>query len=113
VPREITVTWDSTTSVTLEVWDGDGHHAGLEGGQLVNGIPGSSYSGEDPDGYGPLHFIDPSPVNNPIVWMVCYRSGPGAIVTVDDVYHGIYRGHVGPFDGGTALGFGIAIGHDC
>jgi hypothetical protein len=119
-PRTVTLTWDSTADIDLQVYDLNGHHAGLEGGALVNGIPGAMHSGNDTDGFGPETFDDPS--GRRVGYLVCYRSGPYANVTLIDTGSGggRYTAGLGPTTSpptnaySTAVGWGyLPIGAHC
>jgi hypothetical protein len=81
-PRTVTLTWDSSADIDLQVYDLDGRRAGLVGGTIVNGIPGATHSGNDSDGFGPETFNDPS--GRRVGYLVCYVSGPYANVTLVD-----------------------------
>jgi uncharacterized protein YfaP (DUF2135 family) len=82
VPRTVTLTWDSSADIDLQVYDLNGRRAGLQGGTIVNGIPGATHSGNDTDGFGPETFDDPS--GRRVGYLVCYVSGPYANVTLVD-----------------------------
>ncbi len=116
--RTVTLTWDSAANIDLQVYDLEKRHAGLQNGTLVNGIPGATHSGDDSDGFGPETFTDPS--GRRVGYLVCYRSGPAANVTlVDDGFSGgTYTATLGPTDPGqsysTARGWGfLPIGAHC
>jgi hypothetical protein len=96
VPRTVTLTWDSGAIIDLQVYDLRGHHAGLRGGTVINGIPGATYSGNDSDGFGPEIFSDPS--GRRVGYLACYVSGPSANVTLIDsgLGGGRYTATLGP-----------------
>ena len=96
VPRTVTVTWDSAADIDLEIYDLRGRHAGLEGSAVANGIPGTTHSGNDIDGFGPETFTDPS--GERVGYLVCYVSGPYANVTLIDsgLGGGRYTAGLGP-----------------
>lgn len=96
VPRTVTLTWDSTADIDLQVYDVRGHHAGLGGGTVINGIPGATHSGNDIDGFGPETFSDPS--GRRVGYLACYVSGPSANVTLIDsgLGGGRYTATLGP-----------------
>ena len=117
-PRTVTLTWDSAANIDLQVYDLDKRHAGLQNGTLVNGIPGATHSGDDADGFGPETFTDPS--GRRVGYLVCYRSGASAKVTLVDtgLDGGTYTTTLGPTDPGqsysTAVGWGfLPIGAHC
>jgi hypothetical protein len=82
VPRTVTLTWDSSADIDLQVYDLDGRRAGPQGGAIVNRIPGATHSGNDTDGFGPETFVDPS--GRRVGYLACYVSGPYANVTLID-----------------------------
>ena len=82
LPRTVTLTWDSGADIDLKVYDMKGHHAGIQNGVIINGIPGATYSGNDSDGFGPETFSDP--FGRRVGYLVCYVSGPSANVTLTD-----------------------------
>jgi hypothetical protein len=82
VPRTVTLTWDSSADIDLQVYDVKWHHAGLQGGAIVNGFAGAIHSGNDTDGFGPETFSDPS--GRRVGYLACYVSGPQANVTLVD-----------------------------
>lgn len=94
--RTVTLTWDSSADIDLQVYDQKGRHAGLEGGTIVNGIPGAFHSMNDSDGFGPETFVDPS--GRRVGYLACYVSGPQATVTLTDsgVGGGRYTATLGP-----------------
>jgi hypothetical protein len=104
-PQFFTLTWDSTANLDLHVWDAAGNHTGLEHGVAVTRIPGTSYSGDDADGFGPETINDP--LHEVTGYAACYRSGPGANATLS--YNG-YLIHVflGPSGGDAWIG---AVGY--
>jgi hypothetical protein len=110
-PRTVTLTWDSSADVDLRVYDQNGHRSGLQGGDLVNGIPGTTLSGNDTDGFGPETFEDPS--GRRVGYLVCYVSGPQANVTlVDSGKDGSrYTATLGPGDPGQAYSKGVGWGY--
>jgi uncharacterized protein YfaP (DUF2135 family) len=121
-PRTVTLTWDSSADIDLQVYDLDGRHAGLQGGAIVNRIPGATHSGNDTDGFGPETFVDPS--GRRVGYLACYVSGPYANVTlIDSGSRGaIYTAGLGPtgspsdFTGAYtwAMGWGyLPIGAHC
>jgi hypothetical protein len=119
VPRTVTLTWDSTADIDLQVYDLNGRHAGLKGGTIVNGIPGAIHSGNDTDGFGPETFDDPS--GRRVGYLACYVSGPYANVTLIDAGSGggLYTARLGPTGSPsdaytTAVGWGyLPIGAHC
>jgi hypothetical protein len=96
VPRTVTMTWDSSADIDLQVYDLDGHHSGMQDGAIVNGIPGATHSGNDTDGFGPETFSDPW--GRRVGYLVCYVSGPQANVTLIDSGSGggLYGAVLGP-----------------
>ena len=96
VPRTVTLTWDSSADIDLQIYDRDGHRAGLLGGEIFNGIPGATHSGNDSDGFGPETFVDPT--GRRVGYLACYVSGPSANVTLVDsgVAGGRYTATLGP-----------------
>src|SRR5262245_14470947 len=96
VPRTVTLTWDSSADIDLQVYDLNGRHAGPQNGAIVNGIPGAAYSGNDADGFGPETFEDPS--GRRVGYLACYVSGPQANVTLVDSGKGggLYTATLGP-----------------
>jgi hypothetical protein len=119
VPRTVTLTWDSSADVDLQVYDLKWHHAGLQGGAIVNGIAGAVHSGNGTDGFGPETFSDPS--GRRVGYLVCYVSGPQANVTLIDsgVGGGRYTATLGPAGSPSraytnAVGWGfLPIGARC
>ncbi|HEY6638576.1 MAG TPA: hypothetical protein VIZ61_12905 [Solirubrobacterales bacterium] len=120
VPRTVTLTWDSAADIDLEVYDINGHHSGLLGGSIVNGIPGATHSANDTDGFGPETFNDPS--GRRVGYLVCYRSGPHANVTLTDSGKGggHYTAGLGPTESppteaySTSMGWGyLPVGAHC
>jgi hypothetical protein len=95
-PRTVKLTWDSSADIDLQVYDLDGRRAGMQGGSIVNGIPGATHSGNDSDGFGPETFDDPS--GRRVGYLVCYVSGPHANVTLVDSgkWGGTYTAGLGP-----------------
>lgn len=81
-PRTVTLTWDSSADVDLEVFDANGRRASVQGGTILNAIPGTALSGNDTDGFGPETFSDPS--GRRVGYLACYVSGPQANVTLTD-----------------------------
>jgi hypothetical protein len=121
-PRTVTLTWDSTADIDLQIYDVHWRHAGLEGGILVNDFAGATHSGNDADGFGPETFTDPH--GRRVGYLVCYVSGPQANVTLIDSGRqgGRYTATLGP--GGsppdlsqpynTSVGWGfLPIGARC
>jgi hypothetical protein len=96
LPRTVTLTWDSSADIDLKVYDLDGRHAGPQGGSIVNGIPGTTHSGNDTDGFGPETFDVPS--GRRVGYLACYVSGPYANVTLIDSGYGggRYTAGLGP-----------------
>jgi hypothetical protein len=119
VPRTVSLTWDSSANIDLQIYDRDGHHAGLQGGAIFNGIPGATHSGDDSDGFGPETFVDPS--GRRVGYLACYVSGPSANVTLVDsgVAGGRYTATLGPTGSPgraytNAVGWGfLPIGAHC
>jgi hypothetical protein len=117
-PRTVTLTWDSSADIDLQVYDMKGHHSGLAGGTIVNGIPGATHSANDTDGFGPETFDDPS--GRRVGYLACYVSGPYANVTVTDSGNGggRYTAGLGPTDPtqaySTSVGWGyLPVGAHC
>jgi hypothetical protein len=110
-PRTVTLTWDSSADIDLRVYDADGRLAGLEGGNPVNGIPGTTLSGNDTDGFGPETFEDPA--GRRVGYLVCYVSGPQANVTLVDSGNGggRYTATLGPREQGHAYSKGVGWGY--
>ncbi len=96
IPRTVTLSWDSGADIDLQVYDSNGHRAGIQGGAVINEIPGATYSGNDSDGFGPETFSDPS--GRRVGYLVCYVSGPSANVTLIDsgLGGGRYTATLGP-----------------
>jgi hypothetical protein len=96
LPRTVTLTWDSGADIDLKVYDMKGHHAGIQSGVIINGIPGATYSGNDSDGFGPETFSDP--FGRRVGYLACYVSGPSANVTLTDsgLGGGRYTATLGP-----------------
>jgi hypothetical protein len=122
VPRTVTLTWDSSADIDLQVYDLDGRHAGLQGGAIVNRIPGATHSGNDTNGFGPETFEDPS--GRRVGYLACYVSGPYANVTLLDSGYGggRYTAGLGPIGSPpdftraytSAVGWGyLPIGAHC
>jgi hypothetical protein len=118
VPRTVTLTWDSTADIDLQVYDMNGRHSGLAGGAIVDGIPGATHSSNDTDGFGPETFDDPS--GRKVGYLVCYVSGPYANVTLTDsgTGGGRYTTGLGPTEPGkaysTSVGWGyLPVGAHC
>jgi len=118
-PRTVTLTWDSSADIDLQVYDMDGRHSGLRNGVMVNGIPGASHSANDTDGFGPETFEDPS--GRRVGYLACYVSGPQADVTLVDDGNGggRYTATLGPgsdpsqaFSSGVGWGY-LPIGAHC
>jgi hypothetical protein len=119
-PRTVTLTWDSAADIDLQVYDLDGRHSGLQGGTIVNGIPGATHSDNDSDGFGPETFDDPS--GRRVGYLVCYVSGPYANVTLTDSGNGggHYTAGLGPTESpateaySTSMGWGfLPVGAHC
>ena len=110
-PRTVTLTWDSSADIDLRVYDLDGHRAAAQAGAIVNGIPGTTLSGNDTDGFGPETFEDPS--GRRVGYLVCYISGPQANVTLVDSGNGggHYTATLGPGDPGHAYSKGVGWGY--
>jgi hypothetical protein len=120
VPRTVTLTWDSTADIDLQVFDMNGRHSGLQGGTIYNGIPGATHSANDTDGLGPESFDDPS--GRRVGYLVCYVSGPYANVTLTDSGNGggRYTAGLGPTSSPpteaytTSVGWGyLPVGAHC
>jgi hypothetical protein len=111
VPRTVTVTWDSTADIDLQIYDSDRRHAGLKDGTIVNGIPGATHSGNDTDGFGPETFEDPS--GRRVGYLACYVSGPSANVTLIDtgLGGGRYTAVLGPTEPGHAYTASVGWGY--
>ena len=111
VPRTVTLTWDSTADIDLQVYDRNGRHSGVSGGAIVNGIPGTTHSSNDTDGFGPETFDDPS--GRKVGYLVCYVSGPYANVTLTDSGSGggRYTAGLGPTDPGQAYSRSVGWGY--
>jgi uncharacterized protein YfaP (DUF2135 family) len=119
-PRTVTLTWDSTADIDLQVYDINGHHSGLQGGTMVDGISGTTHSANDTDGFGPETFDDPS--GRRVGYLVCYVSGPYANVTLTDSGNGggRYTAGLGPTESppteaySTSVGWGfLPVGAHC
>jgi uncharacterized protein YfaP (DUF2135 family) len=117
-PRTVTLTWDSSADIDLQVFDINGHHSGLQGGSIVDGIAGATHSANDSDGFGPETFDDPS--GRRVGYLACYISGPHANVTLTDSGNGgaTYTAGLGPTDPSqsysTSVGWGyLPIGAHC
>jgi hypothetical protein len=120
VPRTVTLTWDSSADIDLQVYDMSGHRSGQVGGAMVNGIPGATHSANDTDGFGPETFDDPS--GRKVGYLVCWVSGPQANVTVTDSGRGggHYTAVLGPASSpptesySTSVGWGyLPVGAHC
>jgi hypothetical protein len=109
-PRTVTLTWDSTADIDLQVYDLKGHHSGLQGGAMVNGIPGATHSANDTDGFGPETFDDPS--GRRVGYLVCWVSGPHANVTVTDSGKGggRYTAGLGPTESPPTVAYSTSVG---
>jgi hypothetical protein len=109
-PRTVTLTWDSAADIDLQVYDINGHHSGLQGGSIVNGIPGATHSDNDIDGFGPETFDDPS--GRRVGYLVCYVSGPYANVTLTDSGNdgGQYTAGLGPTETPPTQAYSTSIG---
>jgi hypothetical protein len=92
----VTLAWDSSADIDLQVYDLDGRRAGMKDGAMVNGIPGAIHSGNDTDGFGPETFRDPW--GRRVGYLVCYVSGPQADVILTDSgpQGGRYTATLGP-----------------
>jgi hypothetical protein len=121
-PRTVTLTWDSSADIDLQIYDVHRRHAGLAGGILVNDFPGATHSGNDADGFGPETFTDPQ--GRRVGYLVCYVSGPQANVTLIDSGRqgGRYTATLGPAGSppdptqpyNTSVGWGfLPIGARC
>jgi len=110
VPRTVTLTWDSTADIDLEVYDREGQHSGLLGATMVEGIPGATHSANDTDGFGPETFDDPS--GRRVGYLVCWRSGPHANVTLTDsgIGGGQYAAGLGPASLPPAQAYSTSVG---
>jgi uncharacterized protein YfaP (DUF2135 family) len=110
VPRTVTLTWDSTADIDLQVYDLNGRHSGLEGGAIVNAIPGATHSSNDTDGFGPETFDDPS--GRRVGYLACYVSGPYANVTLTDSGNegGVYTAGLGPTEWPATHAYGKSVG---
>src|SRR5829696_3768743 len=111
VPRNVTLTWDSSADIDLQVYDLNRRHSGLRGGAIENGIPGATHSANDTDGFGPETFADPS--GRRVGYLVCYGSGPQANVTLTDsgVGGGRYTAVLGPSDPSHAYTTSVGWGY--
>jgi hypothetical protein len=109
-PRTVTLTWDSAADIDLQVYDIDGRHSGLQGGAIVNGIPGAVHSDNDIDGFGPETFDDPS--GRRVGYLVCYVSGPYANVTLTDSGNagGHYTAGLGPTESPPTKAYSTSVG---
>jgi hypothetical protein len=109
-PRTVTATWDSTADIDLHVYDLEGHQAGKQNGAVVDDIPGTTFSGNDTDGFGPESFDDPA--GRPIGYLICWIGGPHANVTVTDtgMGGGTHTDSLGP-DGSDAYTIGLGYGY--
>jgi hypothetical protein len=110
VPRTVTLTWDSSANIDLQVFDMNGRHSGLQGGAIVNGIAGGTHSADDVDGFGPETFDDPS--GRKVGYLVCYVSGPAANVALTDTGSGggRYTAVLGPAESPPTEAFSRSIG---
>jgi hypothetical protein len=110
VPRTVTLTWDSTADINLQVYDMDGDHSGLQGGTIVDGIPGATHSADDTDGFGPETFEDPS--GRRVGYLACYVSGPHANVTLTDSGKGggRYTASLGPTSSPPTEAYSTSVG---
>jgi hypothetical protein len=109
-PRTVTLTWDSTADIDLQVYDINGRHSGLQGAAMVNGIPGAAHSDNDTDGFGPETFDDPS--GRRVGYLVCYVSGPYANVTLTDSGNdgGRYTASLGPTESPPTQAYSTSVG---
>jgi hypothetical protein len=118
VPRTVTLTWNSTADIDLQVYDTNGQRSGLLDGSIVDEIPGATHSANDTDGFGPETFEDPS--GRRVGYLACYVSGPSADVTLTDSGNrgASYTAVLGPRNPGqsysTSMGWGyLPIGAHC
>ena len=120
VPRTVTLTWDSSADIDLQVFDSNGDRSGVVGGTVVNGIPGATHSANDSDGFGPETFDDP--MGRRVGYLACYVSGQHANVTLTDSGPGggTYTAGLGPTESppehaySTSVGWGyLPIGAHC
>jgi uncharacterized protein YfaP (DUF2135 family) len=110
VPRTVTLTWDSTADIDLQVFDMNGRHSGPQGGGISNGIPGATHSADDSDGFGPETFDDPS--GRRVGYLACYVSGPYTNVTLTDSGNGggRYTAALGPSESPATQAYSTSIG---
>lgn len=110
VARTVTLTWDSTADIDLQVYDLHGRHSGLQGGSIVNAIPGATHSANDTDGFGPETFDDQS--GRRVGYLACYVSGPYANVTLTDSGYegGVYTAGLGPTEWPATHAYGKSVG---
>jgi hypothetical protein len=110
VPRTVTLTWDSTADIDLQVFDMGGRHSGPQGAAILNGIPGATHSANDSDGFGPETFDDPS--GRRVGYLACYVSGPHTNVTLTDsgIDGGRYTAALGPSESPAIQAYSKSIG---
>jgi hypothetical protein len=106
-PGELVMTWDSTANLDLHAFDGAGNHTGLQNGVVVNGIPGTTYTGDD-DGYGPETIPDPQRLIRG--FMICYQRGPGALASVTQNGGSPIRTSMGPSPSGDVVTLAVGYG---
>jgi hypothetical protein len=109
-PRTVTLTWDSSADIDLQVYDQGGHRSGLFGGGMVDGIPGATHSANDTDGFGPETFDDPA--GRRVGYLVCWVSGPHANVTLTDSGNGggRYTASLGPTSSPPTEAYSTSVG---
>jgi hypothetical protein len=109
-PRTVTLTWDSSADLDLQVYDINGHHSGLQGGAIVDGIAGATHSANDSDGFGPESFDDPG--GRKVGYLVCWVSGPHANVTLTDSGDGggQYTAGLGPTESPATNAYSTSVG---
>jgi hypothetical protein len=109
-PRTVTLTWDSSADIDLQVYDQAGHRSGPFGGGMVDGIPGATHSANDTDGFGPETFDDPA--GRRVGYLVCWVSGPQANVTLTDSGNGggHYTASLGPTSSPPTEAYSTSVG---
>jgi hypothetical protein len=109
-PRTVTLTWDSSADIDLQVYDQSGHRSGPFGGGMVEGIPGATHSANDTDGFGPETFEDPS--GRRVGYLACWVSGPHANVTLTDSGKGggQYTASLGPTSSPPIEAYSTSVG---
>jgi hypothetical protein len=109
-PRTVTLTWDSSADIDLQVYDQSGHRSGQLGGGMVDGIPGATHSANDTDGFGPETFDDPA--GRRVGYLVCWVSGPHANVTLTDSGNGggTYTAGLGPTETPPTEAYSTSVG---